>query len=267
MRAKLPIGIDRRLLGRQGPGAVPDGHRHQPPHQTRGATSSRARSSSSRRRASTTSATSTTCFNDSAFIRDFRETGRADDARLHRAGAAGPGEGAGREARGARHDAREAGAGLAELDAMTPPAQPAQPRRRGSRRALGLPLRQEALVLRLRGVHVASRHDLGVDFAACTCPSSAFRAPVPTQSARPPQANIPQTKARARSDHGDRARLRRARTGRCRRCRSTSCASTPIASSPPPASTRRTATTSASSSTTRRGATRWRRSPTSAGCC
>ena len=33
---------------------------------------------------------------------------------------------------------------------------------------------------------------------------------VPTQSARPPQANIPQTQGGARADHRDRARLRRA---------------------------------------------------------
>ena len=202
-------------------------------------------------------------FNDSAFLRDFRELA-AQTTRgcivLERPDLV--------KALVEKHAARdtthrEAGAGLAELGAMTPPAQPAQPRPRDPRRALGLPLRQEALVLRLRRLQLARRpwERFRMHLPVISLPRA-----VPTQSARPPQANIPQTQA-------ERDQITAIVRGYVERYRpvpplpSTSCASTPIASSPPPASTRRTATTSASSSTTRRGATRWRRSPTSAGCC
>jgi hypothetical protein len=91
---------DRRLLGRPGPGAVPDGHRHQPPHQPVGRhravpdhpvlEGERLRRARPLRR-----------LQRLGLHPRLPRAGGADDARLHRAGAAGPGEGAGREARAA----------------------------------------------------------------------------------------------------------------------------------------------------------------------
>ena len=218
---------------------------------TRGATSSRARSSSSRRRASTTSAicstSSTTRPTSATSARLAAQTTRGCIV-LERPDLV--------KALVEKHAARdtthrEAGAGLAELERDDAPAQPAQSRPRDPRRPLGLSLRQEALVLRLRRLQL----DPG-SRSACTCPSSAFRAPCrPSRRVRPRRTSRRPRRSAIRSRRSCAATS--SATGRCRRCRSPSCASTPIASSPPPASTRRTATTSASSSATRRGATRW----------
>ena len=80
-----------------------------------------------------------------------RDVGQGD-ARLRRAGAARPGQVAGPEARRPRHDAASNGA--CRAGRLRAPQQPAQSRRGNSGRALAVPVRQEALVLRLRGVHL-----------------------------------------------------------------------------------------------------------------
>ena len=119
MRAKLPIAIVDAYWDDRGRGALPDGDRHQPPHQPvgrhRAVPDHPVRDGDRPRRARRSTRRSTSRRSCAISARPAAQR----HARLHRARAARPRARAGREARRARHDAAPARR-MAELEAMTP---------------------------------------------------------------------------------------------------------------------------------------------------
>ena len=101
MRAKKPIVIIDAYYDGDGQALCPAATGHQPSHQPVG----RHRAVPDRAVRQGINPHDRNSLYDkfmrSEFLRDFRETGRRSDARLHRAGAAGPDQGIGREARSA----------------------------------------------------------------------------------------------------------------------------------------------------------------------
>ena len=156
-----------RLFRRRGPGALPRGYRHHEPHQPVGRHRAvpdhpvhegvdpfeRGRPAFAAREVSV------------GIPARLPHTGPIDDARLHRAGAAGPVEAAGREARRPRRHGARHGPGGAGGDGGAHVA--VQPRQRGPGEELDVPPGEALLVQRLRRLpRTRPQPDIGAGVAA-----------------------------------------------------------------------------------------------------